>query len=394
MIDTANVASANALVGHLRALGSAVTVRHMPGQKFLITSPNNAEVPVAHIDAIVAWMLEDAAAVEGARPAPHGGPQGAGEAYAPKLRERAVVFGKRSPLFGILSSPPAEFQRTDLPGIIILNAGTVHRIGAHRLSVTLARRWAALGFHVLRMDLSGIGDSPAADGTQENQSYPPGGRQDVRAAMDFLAERVKLKKFVVTGVCSGADVAFHGAFDEPRTAGVMLLNPRTFCINDLRTITTYQQARWYQGSLLRTQSWLKLLRGDVDIARAVRIVAPKVKDVVLRRAKRAVDGLLGVARSGGAAPEQAVEADVPKLLHAMATRGVDTFLLVTENDPGVDYLESNYGADMRLLAALPTFHRADIRGTDNTFTARWAQEQVAQILTEHLKQRFLAARAA
>jgi hypothetical protein len=78
----------------------------------------------------------------------------------------------------------------------------------------------------------------------------------------------------------------------------------------------------------------------------------------------------------------------------MVMRGVDTFLLVTENDPGVDYLESNYGADMRLLASLPSFHRTDIRGTDNTFTARWAQEQVAQVLTEHLKQRFLAARAA
>src|SRR5262245_50345589 len=73
VIDTANVASANALVGHLRALGSAVTVRHMPGQKFLITSPNNAEVPVAQIDAIVAWMLEDAATVDAVKPAPAAG---------------------------------------------------------------------------------------------------------------------------------------------------------------------------------------------------------------------------------------------------------------------------------------------------------------------------------
>src|SRR5262245_13326414 len=392
VIDTANVPSANALVGHLRSLGSAVTARHMPGQKFLITSPNNAEVPVAHIDAIVAWMIEDAATVDAVKPAPAAGAPV--EAHAAKLRERAVVFGKRGPLFGVLSNPPAEIQRTDLPGIIILNAGTVHRIGAHRLSVTLARRWAALGFHVLRMDLSGIGDSPAADGNRENLSYPPGGRDDVRAAMDFLAERFKLMKFIVTGVCSGADVAFHAGFDEPRTAGVMLLNPRTFCITDLKTINTYQHARWYQGSLLRTQSWLKLLRGDVDIARAVRIVAPNVKDVVLRRAKRTIDGLLGSARGGAAAPDQTTELDVPKCLNAMATRGVDTFLLVTENDPGVDYLESNYGNDMRLLAALPSFHRTDIRGTDNTFTARWAQDQVAQVLTEHLKQRFLAARAA
>src|SRR5262249_3032041 len=129
--------------------------------------------------------------------------------------------------------------------------------------------------------------------------------------------------------------------------GVMLMNPRTFCVNDLKVITTYQQARWYQGSLLRTESWLKLLRGDVDIARAVRIVAPKVKDVVVRRARRAVGGILGGALAGGAgagngSAKAASEADVPGCLRAMTERGVDTFLLVTENDPGVDYLEANY----------------------------------------------------
>jgi pimeloyl-ACP methyl ester carboxylesterase len=302
-------------------------------------------------------------------------------------------------VFGILTSPPPEIQRPDLPGIIILNAGTVHRVGAHRLHVPLARRWAALGFHVLRLDLSGIGDSPAAPGCQENLSYPRDSRADVQAAMDFLTDKIKLRRFVLTGVCSGADVAFQVGYEEPRTAGVMLMNPRTFCVNDLKVINTYQQARWYQGSLLRTQSWLKLLRGDVDIARAVRIVAPKVKDVVVRRAKRAVGGLLGGALTGGgrggeASARPASEADVPGCLRMMAERGVDTFLLVTENDPGVDYLEANYGSDMRLLASLPSFHRTDMRGTDNTFTARWSQEQVAQILTDHVKQRFLAAQAA
>jgi hypothetical protein len=85
---------------------------------------------------------------------------------------------------------------------------------------------------------------------------------------------------------------------------------------------------------------------------------------------------------------------VPDCLRTMAGRGVDTFMLVTENDPGVDYLEANYGSAMRKLVGMPTFHRMDIRGTDNTFTARWAQEQVGQILTDHLKQRFLASQAA
>ena len=28
-----------------------------------------------------------------------------------------------------------------------------------------------------------------------------------------------------------------------------MINPRTFCVNDLSMVDSYQQARWYQGSL-------------------------------------------------------------------------------------------------------------------------------------------------
>jgi hypothetical protein len=49
---------------------------------------------------------------------------------------------------------------------------------------------------------------------------------------------------------------------------------------------------------------------------------------------------------------------------------------------------------MRALDTLPNFRRSDVPGTDHTFTARWAQEQVGDLLTEHLTRRYLAARAA
>ena len=78
----------------------------------------------------------------------------------------------------------------------------------------------------------------------------------------------------------------------------------------------------------------------------------------------------------------------------MAERGVDSFLLVSEHDPGVDYVDSNYGAEMRRLGTVAGFRRVDIPGTDHTFTARWAQARVGETITEHLRRNYLAAKAA
>lgn len=393
VVDTANLSSANALGAHLTALGSRVTTRHMPGQKFLITRPQDSEVPQAIIEAVTGWLSEgcplDARASAAAAPPP-------GAAEAASLRERAVVFGGERDLFGILTSPPDAARRVDLPAIIMLNAGSIHRIGAHRLYVPMARRWAALGFPVLRVDLSGIGDSPVAVGAQENLTYPRDRGEDVQAAMDFLAANVKVDKFILTGLCSGGDITFEVGFRSPRVAGAIMINPRTFCVNDLSMVDSYQQARAYQGSLLQTDSLKKLLRGDADVARAARIVAPKVADQLKRAVSSAVSKALGGGRNdgGGTSSEAQRENDVPKCLRIMAERGVDTYLVVTEHDPGVDYVDANYGREMRALAPLSGFHRTDVKGTDHTFTARWAQDFVSTVITDHLKQRYLTSRAA
>ena len=393
VVDTANLSSASALAAHLTALGGQVTTLHMPGQKFLITRPQDSEVPQTIIDAVVGWLGEGAPAPDSGA---SGSPPAAASAEAPGLRERAVTFGGERRLFGILTSPPPAAKRADLPAIIMLNAGSIHRIGAHRLYVPMARRWAALGFQVLRVDLSGIGDSPVGAGQQENLTYPRDRGQDVQASMDFLTESLKIDKFVLTGLCSGGDITFEIGFRSPKVAGAIMINPRTFCVNDLSMVDSYQQARWYQGSLLQPDSLKKLLRGDVDVARAARIVAPKVADQVVSRAKRAVSHLLGGGRSDSAAAtsDQPRENDVPKCLRLMAERGVDTYLVVTEHDPGVDYVDANYGREMRALASLSGYLRTEIKGTDHTFTARWAQDFVWSAITDHLKQRYLTSRAA
>ena len=58
ILDTANVETDSPLVAKLRDLGGTVTHRHMPGNKFLIVSPQQSEIPTAAISAITGWLGE------------------------------------------------------------------------------------------------------------------------------------------------------------------------------------------------------------------------------------------------------------------------------------------------------------------------------------------------
>ena len=409
VLDTANVETDSPLVAKLRELGGTVTHRHIPGNKFLIISPHQSEVPTAALSAITGWLCEECPFADSATAGANTPSTPDASRTLNSLRERPVFFGGPRRLFGILTVPPPSTARSELaelaelaglaelselPPIILLNAGTVHRVGSHRLYVAMARRWAALGFHVLRVDLSGIGDSPVPEGNPENLTYPRDGLEDARAAMDFLKDTTTSGKFIVAGLCSGGDIAFQLGFKEPRVASAIMMNPRTFLVNDLSMVDSYERARWSQQAVARSDSWKDLLSGDVNLKRAFKLAAPKVKDLVVKRAKRAVTSLMGAVLPNAPATEQRRETDVPYCLRSMAERGVDTYLFVTDHDPGVDYVDANYGPAMNALASIPNFRRTNVVGTDHTFTARWAQEQVSAMITEHLTQRFLAARAA
>jgi len=225
VIDGGNLPGRDALVAHLKELDAGPELRSHPGQKFLVTVSHRQRLPAEVIGSIVSW-LEEAYGVKGtAGPtlalAPPVGPAG----------ERPVVFGKGR-LFGILTPADPAQAKANRPAVLVTNAGCVNRQGPHRMFVTLARRWAKLGFHVLRIDLSGIGDSAAAPGTQENLTYPACALDDLNEAMMVLGSR----KIIIAGLCSGGDYAFQLGARSDRIAGAWLLNPRTFGALDLTAV--------------------------------------------------------------------------------------------------------------------------------------------------------------
>ena len=206
----------DALLAHLRDLGAGPELRSHPGHKFLITVSHRATLPDEILESIASWL-------EGAYPvctAPH--PVPTRVSVPPPSAERPILLGTDQPLFGILTPADPARARPARPPIVVLNSGSVSRSGLHRMNVRLARRWASLGFDVLRVDLSGIGDSPVHPGATENLTYPPRGLEDIAEAIRALgAGRV-----IVVGHCSGGDYAFQVGARDPRIAGVCIVNPR------------------------------------------------------------------------------------------------------------------------------------------------------------------------
>lgn len=141
-----------------------------------------------------------------------------------RVLERVAVLGPNK-LIGIETLAAGPSSSAGLPAIILLNAGIVHRVGPHRMTVTLARRLAEAGHAVLRFDQSGIGDSRAR---APNVSYLESVIDDVRQAMSYLEKTTGARRFILSGICSGADNSLRAALVEPRVVGIALLDPYAY----------------------------------------------------------------------------------------------------------------------------------------------------------------------
>jgi hypothetical protein len=167
------------------------------------------------------------------------------------VKETALLFGPEKSLVGVITDPPPGAVRPGGPAVVLLNAGLVHRVGPNRLYVRLARRLAARGLVTARFDLSGIGDSRPA---VERSGFAERAVAETRACVDLLAATRGARRFVVGGLCSGADHALLAAGEDARVVGLALLEP-------VSAPSTAQVIDSYRDRLLRPASWIRLLTG-------------------------------------------------------------------------------------------------------------------------------------
>ena len=139
------------------------------------------------------------------------------------MSETPIQFGRDHRLYGILTEPTGNARRQI--GVIFLNAGVVHHVGPHRAYVKLARHVATMGIPALRFDFSGIGDSRRSD---DGASFEDQTIRDARSAMEIFERLTGIRRFILVGICSGANNAFTVAQHDARVAGLLLIDGHAY----------------------------------------------------------------------------------------------------------------------------------------------------------------------
>jgi pimeloyl-ACP methyl ester carboxylesterase len=278
-------------------------------------------------------------------------------------REIAIRFGDQQRLFGVVTEPPDGVARSDRTALLLLNSGILHHAGPSCLYVSLARRLAAEGHLVLRFDFSGIGESePRRDGMRFEESAV----LEAKQAMDLLAVTRGAERFVVAGICSGGVMSLRVALADTRVAGAAMLNPQGYFASSSKRIESYIKAERDKSWLLtvsmrRRESWLRLVRGEVDFLALAKALAGRALRPLLEHGAARTD-ILALARE----------------FERLAMRSVPMLHVYAEHDPGLIELDLVARAMPAAMRKLMQPHL--VPGADHLFTPLDAQGRLVDLM--------------
>jgi pimeloyl-ACP methyl ester carboxylesterase len=279
------------------------------------------------------------------------------------VNEEVIVFGQAARLVGVVTSPRDTAVDAGSCGVILLNAGRIHRVGPNRLHVKLARQLAAKGFTVLRFDFSGMGDSGArTDHLPIDQSRIV----ETREAMDWLGATRGFQRFILAGLCSGATAAFQTALVDSRVAGAVIMNARgrpTGTRDSLRAYTRKFRRYYWKMLLSNPRSGMKAVRRGMS------------QDTLGQR----WDGWKQRWRERGQARPQA-NPRRPHRIPLLIGRGVNLLFVYSQADVGLDYFHVGLGDALDGLLSTGHLQIEVIPETDHVFTLLPSQEHLLEVV--------------
>lgn len=366
----------------LSTAGIRTQYRALPGfVPMMMRAPNLTEIPRAMIDAAHGWLSQDFGWSGGetsdlsARAVDREAVLHLRDDPAATLTEQPAMLRSEPLLFGIVTLPrPGEIRRR---GVILLNSGGDHHIGPRRLYVSLAREWAKHGYVVLRMDLSGIGDSAPQPGKPVNDMFPGSAIDDIKLAVDIMRTRYHVRDVTLAGVCSGASHAIRTAMTGVPVDRLLLINPLIFFwkdgvnVADVQTWEVVQKPRAYLGQALSLAAWRRLLFGDVSIWRVAQIYF-----------SRPLLAMQSAGRNLARALNIRLNEDLRWELNALKSRAIRIVFVFSKGDVGMRLLQLQTGLSEEQLGKRYCLRAVD--GADHDFTRSGARAALARALSEEL----------
>jgi len=349
------------LRAHLEACGASVTVAEGPGYGKMLTHPQFPIPPERVFARTLTWLNEldvsmHSGSVGRATPTPQ--PSSATQTLL-RVGDAAIcerpftVELEHRRLAGVLALPQAGDAALCA---VLLNAGAVRRIGPNRMWVESARRWAARGVPTLRIDGAGFGDSDGDERRyfQNSEFYRDDSVDQIRATLDALEDRGLPSRFMLAGLCSSAYSSVQAALVDARVRALILVNMWSFVWSE--ELAALRDARRAQA-MLRSGAWRDVARIATSEGRIGRFARTRLHRLF---APRNVPGT--------------VAAQTDRILDRLNERGVQTLLLLSEQEP----LAEDFIADGRIerLERWPTLRYERIPIDDHIFRPVWAQRYV------------------
>ncbi len=365
----------NKLAGHFRAVGCMVEQVEFPGFAEFIWDTSFATLPAGAFTAAVQWLAQDL---------PAGGDIPAVGRLTTLVDtdwlEDPIQFGPNQQLFGIRCRPVntnAKYRQGR--AVLFVNHGSNHHIGWARLHVKLSRRFAALGLTSLRMDISGVGDSPARAGYAENLLYARHSQSDVYAALDWLQQQ-DYREITVIGHCAGAYLGFYATVRDARVKGLVMLNLQRFFWArgdslEVASRRSFRSTGWYRSMLVDPQVWRRLLSAKVNVMGITKALARRGWQRCASQLVHLIGPLIG---------KEGLSRKVVRWLGELSARGSRVLLVYSAEDGGLDEVAMHAGPGGKKLRKLPNIEFRMVDGADHNMTSTSAQERYAQILQEFL----------
>ena len=374
LLTQPGLASAQAMADHLTALGASVQAGGFEGYQDLMAQPTFSKTHEAPMLAFIDWLKANVPLKQRPQPFPTLPPA---RLAAATHVEESVILKSDGPIAAVWCRPVREARPQ---AVLFVNAGGNPRAGWARMNVDFARALANDGITSLRIDVAGLGDSPPVAGRQAQVMYEADPRRDVAVAVDAL-RAAGFAQVTIFGLCSGAHLAFHTAVEHEGVTGFVLVNLQKFIWRStdrfeiaLRN-ASFRSNEHYKAALRRKETWLRLMRGEINVAGITRTVSRRLLRTLGTRAASAGRGL-------GLVDDDT--AKVQRWFRTLSNRGVRGLVVFSAEDGGLDEIVLHMGAGGRGLARLPGMELQIIDGADHNVTPGWARLQLMGMLRTFL----------
>jgi pimeloyl-ACP methyl ester carboxylesterase len=157
-------------------------------------------------------------------------------------------------IFGILTRPSVE--PNGICVVLLLGGVFSLSITRNRLSVTLARKLAAQGYHVFRMDFHGVGEST---GSFDESRLAKPWVVDLRAALGWLRNE-GMSEFVLLGHCFGGRTCLATTPEIPELRALALIAVPVMDYNH-HELAVKNRSQLPAGQFVRRAARASVLRG-------------------------------------------------------------------------------------------------------------------------------------